>query len=307
MEVTVIIPVYNSENYIKSAVESAISQIQTKEIILIDDGSTDNSFKKCIELQKKYGIIKILQHPSNSNLGPAKSRNLGIDNSSCEYIAFLDSDDFYLPFFFNEVEKRFAIDENLDAVFGTIGSHYYDKSAKLKHLNRLGSEITGINANYSYKKNGNLFDFLQLPGSGHFSIISLVVKKRILKEIGFFDEDLIQSEDTDLIWRLSLLGKLESIEFNKVIALRGVHNYNSVFNFKQYYYYQYHLLKKWVDLITKLNISKKSSRILIQKYLTHFKIIKYFDQIFFLRIMIKVIILSFLIIKNPKLIFHFMK
>lgn len=306
MEVSVIVPVYNAENFVEKAVESALLQEQTKEIIIIEDGSNDTSFFKCIEIKNKNKKVKLFQHPNNENLGISASRNLGIKNANCEYIAFLDSDDSYLPNFFNEAEKIFSLDENINGVFGTIGCFFYDNSAKMKHLERIGFINTGINFDFDYRKD-NLFDLLQQPNNGHFSIIGLVFKKSIIKEIGYFDEKLKQSEDTDFLWRLSLFGKLQSIQRNKVIALRGVHKNNSVFKIDEYQHYQFRLLKKWVYSISKYHISKKSSKILIQKYLTQFNFVKFFEPIVLIRIALKVLILIGIFFKKPQLLFYFLK
>lgn len=89
--VSVIIPVYNCENYLSSCIESVMSQsYKNIELILVDDGSTDQSTKMCDELSKSDNRIKTI-HQQNS--GPAAARNRGIDMASGEYIFFLDSDD----------------------------------------------------------------------------------------------------------------------------------------------------------------------------------------------------------------------
>ena len=90
--ISVIIPIYNVEKYLKECIESVINQTYTLlEIILIDDGSTDNSLKICKELAKIDSRIK-LYHKDNGGL--ADARNYGIDRATGKYITFLDSDDF---------------------------------------------------------------------------------------------------------------------------------------------------------------------------------------------------------------------
>ena len=73
---SVIIPVYNSEKYIKNCVESIIAQDEEVEIILIDDGSTDSSGKICDEYSEEYKFIKTF-HINNG--GPSQARNYGIN------------------------------------------------------------------------------------------------------------------------------------------------------------------------------------------------------------------------------------
>lgn len=89
--VSVIIPIYQAEKYIKRCVFSVINQTyKDVEILLIDDGSTDNSLNICNELAQEDSRIRVL-HQENS--GVATARNRGIDCASGEYIFFLDSDD----------------------------------------------------------------------------------------------------------------------------------------------------------------------------------------------------------------------
>lgn len=92
-KISIIIPVYNTEQYLRAAVESVINQTyENKEIILVDDGSTDSSPKICDEYASTYAYIKVI-HQTNAGLSAA--RNAGIENSTGDYIAFLDSDDEY--------------------------------------------------------------------------------------------------------------------------------------------------------------------------------------------------------------------
>lgn len=89
--ISIIIPVYNVEKYLNTCVYSVIYQTyQNLEIILVDDGSTDNSGKLCDELMKLDKRIKVI-HKINGGLSDA--RNAGIEIANGEYIGFVDSDD----------------------------------------------------------------------------------------------------------------------------------------------------------------------------------------------------------------------
>lgn len=91
-EVSVIIPVYNVEEYLERCINSVLEQTYTDyEVILINDGSTDNSGLICDEYAKKHSYIKVL-HIENG--GPARARRIGVDNSNGKYIMFMDSDDY---------------------------------------------------------------------------------------------------------------------------------------------------------------------------------------------------------------------
>ena len=93
-QVSVIVPVYNVEDYLKRCLDSLISQTIDKkemEVILIDDGSTDNSPALCDEYAQKYDYIKVF-HVENK--GVSNARNFGIDKAQGKYIMYLDSDDY---------------------------------------------------------------------------------------------------------------------------------------------------------------------------------------------------------------------
>ena len=97
---SVIIPVYNTEKYLEQCLESVINQtLKDIEIICVNDGSTDNSLNILQEYQAKDNRIKII---NQENSGAGKARNTGIENSNCEYLYFLDSDDYIEP---NALEK----------------------------------------------------------------------------------------------------------------------------------------------------------------------------------------------------------
>ena len=93
-KVSVIIPSFNSSNTLSRAVWSALIQEEINEVIIIDDNSTDDSLKIAIKLKSLDKRVKVIYN--SVNLGPAKCRNLGLDIALGSYIAFLDSDDFWL-------------------------------------------------------------------------------------------------------------------------------------------------------------------------------------------------------------------
>lgn len=92
-KVSVIVPVYNTEKYLPECIDSIINQSYLNlEIILINDGSTDNSSKICDEYASKDKRIIVI-HKANG--GQADARNAGLDIANGKYITFIDSDDYY--------------------------------------------------------------------------------------------------------------------------------------------------------------------------------------------------------------------
>lgn len=90
--ITFIIPVYNVEKYLRRCIDSVIKQVdETDEIILIDDGSNDNSGSICDEYANKFDKISVVHQ---KNAGLSEARNAGLKRAKCKYIIFLDSDDY---------------------------------------------------------------------------------------------------------------------------------------------------------------------------------------------------------------------
>lgn len=103
-KVSVIIPMYNSERYIRSCIQSVLDQTYSLlEILVIDDGSTDSSQEVCLELKRKDNRIQIF---SQKNKGASSARNYALDIATGEYIFFLDSDDAIHPLLIEESVKQ---------------------------------------------------------------------------------------------------------------------------------------------------------------------------------------------------------
>lgn len=113
-KVSVIVPFYNVEKYIEKCLDSLVNQtLEEIEIILVNDGSQDNSEEKAKEFEKRYPNKIKYYKKANGGLGDA--RNFGIKYASGEYIAFLDSDDFVELTMYEEMYKK-AKQENADMV-----------------------------------------------------------------------------------------------------------------------------------------------------------------------------------------------
>ena len=89
MEISVIVPMYNSESTIKACVESILQQQGVAEILLCDDGSTDNTAQLCQHLATLYPCIQYLSCPHQ---GPSAARNIGLQHAKGKLISFIDSD-----------------------------------------------------------------------------------------------------------------------------------------------------------------------------------------------------------------------
>lgn len=112
MDVSVIVPIYNVEQYVEECLKSVLTQhFESMEVICVDDGSEDDSMKKVIEMAQQDYRIKIIRHEKNRGLSAA--RNTGLTSAKGKYILFMDSDDVLMPNaisqLYQEAEQR-AVD-----------------------------------------------------------------------------------------------------------------------------------------------------------------------------------------------------
>ncbi|MEY8758561.1 glycosyltransferase family 2 protein [Chryseobacterium tongliaoense] len=228
MKISVIIPVYNAEKYVSQAVESALRFEEVCEVILIEDKSPDHSLQACQELATKYDRVKLFQHPDKNNHGAGPTRNLGIEKSTGDFIAFLDADDYYLPNRF-DAEKKLFKNPEIDGVYGALGVHYYSEKAKEQYYSLFKNSLTTV---YHKHAPEDVFPgLLNMRGSfGLFSLDGLTVRKSSLasKMKVLFKPDLRLHEDTEFLFRLSYYLDLYPGIIDRAVSMRGVHENNRI-------------------------------------------------------------------------------
>ncbi|GER80053.1 MAG: glycosyltransferase [Anaerolineales bacterium] len=225
--VSVNIPVYNAADYVEQAVESALALPQTAEVILVEDCSTDNSWKVCQALAAKYGKVHLYRHPDGRNHGCSASRSLAAEKSTCEYISFLDADDFYLPGRFDTAEQLFGADPELEGVYEAIGA-YVEDEVGLQRWKDAGREGFTLHTMTEYVQPRELFSTLIAGKTGSFSIVGLVVKRNVFEKVGYFDETLSLHMDEIFMFKLAALAKLLPGQLDKPVALWRVHDHNRI-------------------------------------------------------------------------------
>jgi glycosyltransferase involved in cell wall biosynthesis len=227
LQISVIIPVYNAAEYVAQAVESALSEPETAEIILVEDGSPDESQAVCAGIATQHEKVRLLRHPKGENLGAGASRNLGIINAQFDYIAFLDADDFYLPDRFLVAKERFETDPECDGVYEAVYIDFENECAKERWINSpmAGVRMTTMRSEVPPKE---LFERLILGGAGYFSIDGLTIKKSVMKKSGLMNEGLALHEDTDFIFRLAAVARLLPGQLDKPVTIRRVHELNRI-------------------------------------------------------------------------------
>ncbi len=197
-DISIIIPVFNAEKYLSQCIESIISSaaFERTEILLVDDGSNDGSAEICDKYSDKYENIKSF-HIENS--GVSKARNVGLKNSSGEYITFCDADDYYLNDILLNVTK---VIENCTPDF-IFFDFFYENEEQSENLNYPFEKETVLNSNFIK----NLAPEFMLKNSSFNSVWNKFFKKKLLNEI-FFDTNQKHGEDRDFV--LKYLLKCES-------------------------------------------------------------------------------------------------
>ena len=207
--VSIIVPVYNSEKYLKRSIESILNQTyKDLEIIIIDDKSTDNS-KKIIQ---KYASSdnRIRAFYSEVNHGVSRSRNIGLKSISGDYVMFMDSDDYIVP---EAIEKMVNASIKYDADI-VDNYHLIIYSKKNKEYYFTESKVP--------KKTlvmGSLKDNIDILTKSTY-ITGKLIKKELIGDLTF-DESLRRYED--LVFEHNLKKKIKNLVF---------------INDVDYYYYQ---------------------------------------------------------------------
>lgn len=187
MKVAVVIPMYNRRWCIRRAVDSVLAQTHVDfELIVVDDGSTDGGG----DLVRECGDARVCV-VDQPNAGECAARNRGIAEARAEWVAFLDSDDEWLPQFLERVVAMASLHPALGAVFTNLRTYAPPKPCA--HL-----RFTEPRVIYNY------FDFLlENPGSG-MSSSSVMIRKEIIEGIGGFPVGIHRSGDIDTWLRVAL-------------------------------------------------------------------------------------------------------
>ena len=270
MLVSVIIPVYNAAPFLKQAVLSATSLPEVREVILVEDHSQDNSLIVCKELSSQPKVL-LLTHTSNRGASVARNTGLAAISNESKYVAFLDADDFYLENRFTSCLRFLENNPNVDGTFGSADHHFYNENSKNQYV-ALHDLFKGQMGIFHETSSAVLFEQLVRNQIGYFHLNTLTLRKTSLKKIGPFDPDLRQCQDTDFIWKASLVSTLEN-QSGSAIATIGVHKGNRIQNREESEHSRALLFKKWIKN-TNPKITKQCRIHLIRSYLTSKEILR---------------------------------
>ncbi|MDR2236267.1 MAG: glycosyltransferase [Chryseobacterium sp.] len=236
MKISVIIPVYNAEKYVSKAVESALQFDEVKEIILIEDQSPDNALEVCRELSQKDPRVQVYQHPDKGNHGAGASRNLGIEKATGDFIAFLDSDDYFLPNRF-DAEKEIFKDAGIEGVFNAIGTEYLTEKGKKEFLSNINDQYL-LTVNYHAEGKEVFRGLLGLTPQkfgSFFTLDALTIRRSSVMSKGLrFNKDLRLHQDSDFIIKLAYHCRLKSGIIDQPVAMRGIHDDNRITKIVKY-------------------------------------------------------------------------
>ncbi|MCK4820736.1 glycosyltransferase [bacterium] len=248
--VSVIIPTFNRAHFVKEAIDSVLSQTyQNFEIIVVDDGSTDDT--KHVLIPCKDKIIYIYQE----NQGGAAVRNTGIKHAKGKYIAFLDSDDLWFP---QKLEKQVNVLNNQ------------------KEYAVVYSNLIVIDGNHNYIRggsndkrfpSGNIFHKVLLWQAACGYLQTLLVRKSCFEEIGYLDVEFAMAHDRDMVVRLARRYKMYGMK--EPLAIIRQHKLTKRVRdrpAKEIEYYWFKFLDKLFDETDGELLSKKIKRKLTAGY-----------------------------------------
>ena len=133
-KISIIVPIYNAKEHLDKCVESILEQTEKNlEIILVDDGSKDNSFEICKKYEKIDQRVKVIHQ---ENAGVSVARNHGIEIAEGEYIGFVDSDDWIEPVMYERLLKE-AKETNADVVMCDATTVYSDGKIQADTITQL--------------------------------------------------------------------------------------------------------------------------------------------------------------------------
>lgn len=199
--ISVVIPLYNKEKAIAATLQSVLAQTYTDyEVIVVDDGSTDESAKVVQSVMAQTNKIRLIQKP---NGGVCSARNHGIIESRGYYIALLDGDDLWKPTFLEE--QVILIHDFPKAGMWGVNTAFIRNGQYYKWEQGMPEGYRGYVENYFGTSHNDLF-----------CSSSVVIRKDVFDKVGYFDERISSSEDLDMWYRIIL--KYPVVFYDKVLV-----------------------------------------------------------------------------------------
>lgn len=204
--ISIIIPLYNKGFIVSKTLQSVLTQTFTDfEMIIVNDGSTDNGF----EIVSQFSDDRIIFF-QQENKGAAAARNLGIEKATGELIAFLDADDYWFPNHLEEIFKLYTDFPNC----GMYGSRYLMKISEKKTIK------TTYSPSVSNDFRGVLPDFFKASKAYRVGLTSAIaIPKRVLQNNFIFNREISSGQDLELYTKIAIekpvaITNLFTVEYN---------------------------------------------------------------------------------------------
>lgn len=213
MRISTIIPAYNCEKYLQRAVESLLATDDSNhEIVIVEDGSTDATLELARELSEKYHAqVRLVTHPDRRNRGVAATRNLGVQVSEGEFIAFLDADDYVFPHRYQSARKILTCSE-VDGVYQLCRLEFENEQARHAWWDR--RQTFGFETSIDPDRL-----ILELLRGTCWATSAIVVRRSMLARSGLFDPGRKIAEDCHLWFRMAIAGKLVAGDLNQPVSV----------------------------------------------------------------------------------------
>jgi len=239
---SVVISVFNKEKYIGETLKSVLAQTFTDfEVVILNDGSTDNSEAEILKFKDPR-----IRYFSKENSGASAARNFTIQQAEAEYIALMDADDYWYPFYLEE-QNRLLTEYPNESVFAT--------ATEIKRNRKTFKNSYSIQ---TIGKDSIIVDYFESSQLDSVLLsISTVLKKDIFENVGWYNPKIKSGEDTDLYVRIGLKYK---VVFSPKVCATYIVRKNSLFqsvknleekaNFEAYEIFENDnpSLKKFLDL-----------------------------------------------------------
>ncbi len=225
--ISVVIPLYNKEKYIKQTISNVLNQsYKDFELLVVDDGSTDNSL---VEVNSFDDLrIRVIE---KNNGGVSSARNVGIKEAKYDIIAFLDADDIWEVDYLETLHNMVVKYPNM-VMYAQAYDKIWDNGKTVIIRNKfLGKKDVVVVENYNE----------YIAETPFICSSSVAINRNYISQSGLFDETLILGEDTDMWYRLALCGSLvysTKITAHYVMSSSSTNNINLAGKLNRYYSYK---------------------------------------------------------------------
>lgn len=291
MCVSVIIPTFNSSEYIINCLCSVIKQKEVSQIIIVDDGSSDNTFKICSDFIKSHQHILLLHHPNFDNFGPGVSRNLGLQHAQSKYVAFLDSDDYYLINRFTKSIEILEQQPKLDGIYTSVEDKLIEP------------DLSYNTESYHISKDINPPEALEAIIYNKYGCVQIngfVFNREFLISNEIQCSPLYSNEDMHLIYESCIKGEI-LLKATTARTIRCIHANNITHDTSTAFDNDIIAAEIWFNKIIEYDLSSSINRYFFKKHL-HFR--PYFKnkRPFLSRFFAKIYFATTSIIKHPSLL-----